>query len=264
MTPAWIEWHDANGRRREALRPGLTVVGGGDADVVVAGAGEDLLHVWDDPPKVVTLGDEPPEIGGLRTTEASLSPGDVLHWKGLRILYGEDRDSSPAEPPVLQEIPLEPATARPADRSAARTGLPPEEQRAWSVLRAGLLVELGLADSAAARRWQAAVARGEFDVGLAAAELGRAELSSEARQRVADRSARLFRDLVMAPVQRGARGAGRRVRSATKGGVAFVVAQAVTLVVYTVLIGALALIGRVRWGWSFDAFFDRVRDLLPG
>ena len=262
MTPAWIEWQDRDGRRRESLRAGLTVLGGGDADIPLEGAGEDVLHVWDDPPKVVTLGGDPPEISGLKATEASLSPGDVIHWKGFRLLYGEDRAAQPAAPPVIQEVPL-PEPERTVGSGAEVSGSP-EEQRAWSLLRAGLLVELGLADSAAARRWQAAVARGEFDVNLAAAELGRTELPVEARQRVADRSARLFRDLVMAPVQRGARGAGRKVRGAAKGGVAFVIAQAFTLVIYTVLIGVLALIARVRWGWGYDAFFDRVRDTLPG
>lgn len=269
---AWIEWQDREGRRRETLRPGLTVLGGDGADVRIDGADDDLLHLWDDPPKVVALGGDPPEVAGMRATEASLRPGDVLHWKGLRILYGEDREAPPKDP-VLVEIPLDRAAegrgdeggagapARSSPAGAART---PEEERAWTALRAGLLVELGLADPGATRRWQTAVTRGEFDAELAAAELGRASLSPDARQRLADRSARLFRDLVMAPVQRGLSGTSRRVRTATKGGVAFVVAQGVTLVVYTLLIGVAALLARVRWDWSFDGFFDRVRDALPG
>ncbi|HVS18549.1 MAG TPA: hypothetical protein VMT18_08110, partial [Planctomycetota bacterium] len=62
---------------------------------------------------------------------------------------------------------------------------------------------------------------------------------------------------------RGARGAGRRVRHATRSMAAALVAQ---LLVIVTLLGLLALalvVVRLRWGFSVDGWLDGVIELLP-
>jgi hypothetical protein len=126
-----------------------------------------------------------------------------------------------------------------------------------------MLFELGLADRAAARRWQEAVLRGEFDPDAAARELEQGASAVPGDPRLLERSGRLLRDLLMAPYQRGLRGAGRRVRGAARSGVAFLVAQVVIVLVFALLFAVVLLVVRLRWGWSVDGFLDRVLDLVP-
>ena len=56
MAGRWLDISDALGTRREVLRDGLTRIGGGDAEIPLAGSGTDQLHVWDDPPRMLFIG----------------------------------------------------------------------------------------------------------------------------------------------------------------------------------------------------------------
>jgi hypothetical protein len=66
----------------------------------------------------------------------------------------------------------------------------------------------------------------------------------------------------MAPVQRGVRGAGRKMRTAARGGLAFLLAQAVAIVVYSLLVLAALLVTRSGSGRSIDAILDSILDLI--
>lgn len=232
--------------RRLPLARGLTRVGGPGCEVVLEGAGADQLHLWDDPLKLVFVGKgELPSVDGAPVEERALGGGETLAWRGARLVLRR------LGAPVIQEIPLPaPAPARPDERS-------------WARVRAGLLFELGLADRAAARRWQEAVLRGEFDPDAAARELEHGASAPPGDPRLLERSGRLLRDLLMAPYQRGLRGAGRRVRGAARSGVAFLVVQGVVLLVMTLLLAVVLLVLRLRWGWSVDGFLDRLVELVP-
>src|SRR5690606_5569118 len=130
---------------------------------------------------------------------------------------------------ALEEITISEALPAAAPVAAA----PRAPSRAWHLVRAGLLADLGLADRAAVKRWQDAVVRNEFDADAAARDLSQGAQASEADPRLVERSARLLRDFLMASFQRGVQGAGRRVRNATRTGVAMIVAQLVAVGVYT-------------------------------
>ncbi len=140
---------------------------------------------------------------------------------------------------------------------------PGSDSLAWRRLRAGLLVELGLAPRAAARRWQKEVAAGRFDADACAEEiLAGAVLTSDAEAKLAGRAARLQRDLLMAPALRGARGAARRAREGARGLVAMLVAQVVTLTVLLAIVLVGLLVARLTTGFSFDGFFDSIGSLF--
>lgn len=288
VSEQWLEWRTASGRERRPLRAGLTLIGGSDADIPLPEAGADQLHVWDHPPKVVLLGEgEPPEVNGVAAEETALQPGDVIRWHGRTFLFGassapepgqsdrereagEEDSASPASPPPplrlsrqaeLTEIPAEPSRQRPS-KGAAPDGLTKAERTAWRWLKAGMFVELGLADPPVARTWQKSVARGEWDPEAAARDiLGRVHFP-ESDPRLLQRSGRLMRDLLMAPVQRGARGAGRRARGAARSGAAFLIAQVAAIVVYSALLFAFLTLARLQWGWSLDGAVDAVLDLF--
>ena len=97
-----------------------------------------------------------------------------------------------------------------------------------------------------------------FQVEDCARELYEAGRLDESR--LLDRSGRLLRDFLMAPLTRGARGAGRKVRMATKRGVAWVVAQFVVVAIYTVIL-VLIMAFLYRGGTRFDPLFEW---LMPG
>lgn len=240
-----MEIEQGGASTRVELRPGLTRVGGSGADFVIAGAPRGELHFWSDPPKLLYLGaGSPPRVGGRPIEEHGLSSGDRIEWAGARILY---RSSAPA-PALIEEIPLPPSAL--AEKSGA--------ERAWTRVRAGMLVDLGLADARAQRRWQDAVLRGEFDADACARELiGESRLAAD-DPRLLERSARLLRDFLMTPLASGARGAVRRMRGAARSGTAFVVSQILVVLVYTAILGTMMVIARLKWGWSFDSFFDQV------
>ncbi len=158
--------------------------------------------------------------------------------------------------PDLPEADLQPVD--PPEASAAGAGS--EARR----VRAGLLVELGLAPRDVARRWQKAVVEGRFEPDACADEvIAASRLKPDAESRLAGRAARLQRDLVMAPTLRGLRGAGRKAREGARGLVAFVVAQVVTLTVLAAILLVGALVGRVVFDVSYDGFLDSIASLLP-
>jgi hypothetical protein len=85
---AWIEREGPNGPERRELLHGLTRLGGANAHVHVAGAGDDELQLWDDPPKLVHPGgDEHPTVNGRLCAEAALAHGDVIEWRGARFVF---------------------------------------------------------------------------------------------------------------------------------------------------------------------------------
>jgi hypothetical protein len=53
------------------------------------------------------------------------------------------------------------------------------------------------------------------------------------------------------------------VRGAARSGAAFLVAQVVVIGVLVVLLAVVLLVLRLRWGWSVDAFLDRIVELVP-
>ena len=136
------------------------------------------------------------------------------------------------------------------------------EIRAWRRLQSGILVERGLADRREARRWQEAVQRGEFDPDACARDIvGGSPVGGE-DPRLLERAAILQRDLLMTPLQRGVRGAGRRARGATRSGVAFLIAQGMAILVYTLVILIVLLLGRMQKGLSLDGMLDRILEVL--
>jgi len=139
------------------------------------------------------------------------------------------------------------------------------EIRGWRRLQAGILVERGLADRREARRWQEAVQRGEFDPDACARDIVANSGIDDDDERVIDRTARLQRDLLMTPLQRGTRGAGRRFRGATRGGLAFLLSQAMALLVYTMVLLIVILLARMQRDFSLDGMLDTVLEVVtPG
>jgi hypothetical protein len=255
MAGGWLDITDGAGRRRHVLQTGLTRIAR-DGDVAHGAAGDDELHVWDQPPRAVFVGSgDPPTSAGRPFEELPLRPGSSVAWRGMTVVYGGQ--AAPADQAPLQELPAEPAPPPPRAEAAARA---PEEERVWSRLKAGMLVELGIADRVTAKRWQDAVVSNAFDPDRCAQDILARSAVAPGEPRLLERSARLLRDLLMAPLFSGSRGAARRARQATKGVVAMVVSQAVAFGVYTAIVLAAMLLLRLR-DVSFDAFLDRI---LPG
>jgi hypothetical protein len=253
VTGRWIEITDASGTRREPLRAGLTRVGGGDAEVLLAGVGSDELHVWDDPPRAVFVGaGAQPRYGGTPFTERALAPGDRIEWAGAVLELGEGHASEAS----FEEI-VDPARAVTGPGVSAVAGAEGDGERTLARLRAGLLVDLGLTDASVVKRWQRAVVDGSFDADLCAGAVAAASRAGADDPRMRERAGRLLRDFVMAPTTRGARGASRRARQAARGGIAFVLAQGLALLVYSVIVLVALLLLRVR-DVSLDGFLDRI------
>ena len=268
MDRSWLEVAVGGTSRRYELKSGLTSVGA-RGDVALEAQGGDQLHFWDQPPKMVFVGrGAQPRVNGLPRDEAQLSPGDAIEWAGARLVYG--REGGAAQLQELDLAAVAPAAALsvaeqppPAQAVApAPSGLHPSEEQTWRRLKAGMLVELGLADRAAARRWQDAVLRGEFEPDSCARDVLGTSTLGPADPRLAERSARLLRDLLMAPMTRGVSGASRRARTAARSGAAFLLAQGIVIALYSALLLLALLILRLRWGWSVDGFLDGIRGLF--
>jgi len=241
-----LEIEEGGTNRRLPLAAGLTRVGGPGCEVVLTGGGADQLHVWDDPLKLVFVGKgERPRVDGRAVEEAPLQGGEAVEWCGARLKL------QPTSQPPLKEIPLPPQV------------VPLPDERAWTRVRAGLLAEQGAVERGTVKRWQESVLKGTFDPDACARELVAASRVAPGDPRLLERTGRLLRDLIMAPYQRGLRGAGRKARGAARSGLAFLVAQIVILLVFALLFAVVLLILRVRWGWSVDGFLDRLIDLAP-
>jgi hypothetical protein len=131
-------------------------------------------------------------------------------------------------------------------------------------LKAGLLVELGLAEPASARRCQEAVMQNRFDPDACAGDVLAATPVPSTDGRLLERSSRLLRDLVMSPLQLGARGPSKKTRSLVKSGVAAAIVQFLVFGICCAFVFVALFILRWRWDWSVDAFLDRVGGLLTG
>jgi hypothetical protein len=99
-----------------------------------------------------------------------------------------------------------------------------------------------------------------FRINACARELATDLRGPDAERRLLERSGTLLRDFLMAPLLSGARGAARKAREKARGLVAYLVSQAVALLVFTLIVGAILLVLRSQ-GRSIDAFLDVV---LPG
>ena len=257
MAGGWLDITDAAGSRRHALAGGLTRIAR-DGDVRVAAAGGDEIHVWDQPPRAVYVGEgDAPTAGGRAFEELALKPGVSFAWRGMTFAYGGQAAETDQAP--LEELEV-PVAARSAPAPVAHAGLPKEEDRVWRRLKSGMLVELGLADKVTAKRWQDAVVSNAFDPDRCADDILARSGVAPGDSRMLERSGRLLRDLLMAPLLAGSRGAARKARQATKGVVAMVVAQAIAFVIYSTIVLVALLLLRLQ-DVSLDGFLDRI---LPG
>jgi hypothetical protein len=257
MAQPWLEIVSGASRGRRELKRGLTIAGPAGGDLPVAGAGSDQLHLWDEPPKLVFVGaGEPPKVNGAAREEALLASGDLVEWHELGFRFATDAPRA-----ALAEVAVR---SEPAPVSAPASGWSSADERAWRRLRAGMLVELGLVEPSVARRWQDAVLRGEFEPDACAREIDGASRAAVGDARVDERSVRLMRDLVMAPALSGIRGASRRARTATRGGLAFALVQFLVLGICALLVFVALAVVRWRWGFSVDGFLDRVAEALAG
>lgn len=277
MASAWIDLLERDGaRRRVELKRGLTVIGGAKADVQVKDVDGDQLHVWDQPPKLIFVGfGEAPTCDGRAFEERELKSGDSVQWRGLRLDFGGLMSAAIEEIPLAQPLaPRAPATSPPSPARAAATvtplappsggaALPGVDELYWRRLKAGLAVELGAADAAIARRWQDAIVRGEFDADACARDVlsaapGLTDL------KLGERSTRLQRDLVMAPVAATARGNARKLKGAARSMLAMILSQFVVLAICILLVMLALFVLRLRWQWSIDGFFDRLGSVFGG
>lgn len=237
-------------KSRADLRTGMTRLGGPGCDVVIPGAPEGELHVWSDPAKIIRIsGKAALEVDGKPEEEALLSPGQTLRWGGTVMTY---RNSVP----VLQEIEP-PSNKVPSGLHSLNANDP--TQKAWIRTQAGLAIDLGLVPRKTVSRWQEAVLQQEFDPDTCAQEaLAAAEKFTLDDPRVIERSGRLLRDFLMASLQRGLSGAGRRIRTQAKSGSAFLMANVIGILIYSSMILVGMLLARFKWGVSFDHIFDTV------
>lgn len=247
MTEAWLEIEVGGIKSRADLRRGLTRLGGPGCDVVIPGAPEGELHVWSDPPKMMRIsGRAELEVDGRPSDECVLESGQGIRWAGVSMVYKNDR-------PVLQEISL------PSPVAAAPLRPAGPDDKAWLRVRAGIAIDLGLAERKQVGRWQDAVLRQEFDADACAREiLSSADKFAPDDPRVIERSGRLLRDFLMASLQRGVKGASRKVRSQAVSGSAFLMANVIGILIYTGIVLVVMLLARFKWDTSFDALFDNL------
>ncbi|MCA8981750.1 MAG: hypothetical protein H6831_06900 [Planctomycetes bacterium] len=241
MTEHWIEIEGPNGARKHYLDRALTRVGGAGADVVLEGTSRGELQLWNDPAKAVWLGGGGgPRTAGQELDERFLADGDRIEWGKWTMTYRE----STAEA-VLEEV----GAAR-AKGSAMPEG--------WRRIKAGILVEQGLADRQVVKRWSDAVVRGEFQPEACARELLAASDLPDDDPRVLERSSRLLRDFVMTPAGRGARGAGRKMKGAAKNTAAAAVAQFIIVGIILLMTFVGMVLARLKWDTSFDGWIDAI------
>ncbi|MEX1023539.1 MAG: hypothetical protein WD226_00555 [Planctomycetota bacterium] len=251
----WLDVEDDAGVRRHPLTEGLTRLGGAGAQLTVPDVGGDQVHVWNDPPRAIFVGTgRPPRLNGAPLAEAALRPGDRLEWNGARFVYG-GKPASEHEAELEELAGDEPSAAYVAAPVGRVLSL--REERIWDRLVAGMFVELGLADRAAAKRWQGEVIAGGFDADACAREILARSGQAADDPRIEERSTRLLRDLLMAPLLKGAKGASRRARQAAQGGVAYIIANVIAFGVFALitLLGLLLL--RIQ-EYDLNAFLDRL------
>jgi len=259
VSAGWLDIGGPEGPRRAALRAGLTRVGGGAAEVPLAGVSSDQLHFYSQPARVRFEGrGAPPSVAGLDFIERALRPGDRLEWAGYTLVFGGEAEASQLASLEELEVPHEivapsPTVTAPLEDAATRMA-----RRA----RAGIACELGLAERGAVQRWQKAVLQGNFEPDACARELLAAPPTSEGEERLAERAGSLLRDFLMASYLSGSKGAGRKLRGGMRNLAGFLLAQLVALVVFSAIVLAILLVLRVK-GESLDALLDRVISWVP-
>ncbi len=249
MADLWLEFKDGQETRSIPLAGALTKIGGATPDVFMQGLPAGELHLWSDPPKLVTVaGQAALTVNGVACRDALLADGDRVDWGGVGFQFRRQEQT-----PVLKEIPAEapvPAPAPPAPDSGGAS---------WARVQAGMMVELGLADKAAVRTWQESVMRGDFSPDACARDISRGvELDSE-DPRLMERSGRLLRDFLMASTMSGVDGARRKARQAGKKGAAIFVSQLFLITVYTLIILVVMALLHAKWP---ETFFDPLFDSL--
>ena len=252
----------AGGRTRTVpLQAGLTRIAGPGArgvDVEIDGAAGEL-HLWDSPPKVVRVrGEDALVASGAMVEELDLADGIGFAWCGARFRFRGEA--------VLEEIAVSESGAPGGGAAMPAAGFEGTDAILFKRVAAGLLVETGLADKKTAKRWQTAVLEQRWDADACAEEIlshpgARAALSDP---KMLNRADRLERDFLMASLQRGIRGASRRVRGAARNTTAFFVANVIAILVYSAIIMALLIVARVGYDWSLDGIIDRMAAVLPG
>lgn len=249
------------------LRPGLTRIGAEGArgiHVAIPGA-EGELHLWDDPHKVVRVsGVAPITVGGQTVEEFALDHGARFEWCGAQfeLDLADDVLEELATPPPAPAVTPAVAPAPPASQTGSGSGLDPIEVQAFERVAAGILVDVGLADKAVAKRWQAAVIAQEWDADAAAKAILQASRGATSDPKFLARANRLELDLLMASFQRGVKGTSRKVRGAAKSSTAFFVANVVALSVYSAIIFALLIIARVSYEWDLNGIIDGMVDAV--
>jgi hypothetical protein len=246
VADAWLDIELAGAaRRRQELKRGLTMIGGEKSDVPLAAAGSDRLHVWDSPPKLIFVGaGTRPTVNGAATDECELRGGDLIEWYGARLRFG-------MQPPAV-------ASSQPPAAAVAPqiSGLPSRDEQMWRRLRAGMLVELGLGDAQATRRWQEAARRNEFEADACARDVLGAAVSAEADERLLERTSSMLKEMLLAPL--AARRAEKRKRPQKMGCFSMLIGQLLVFFVYGTVVAVVLFVVRQRWGWSVDTFLDSV------
>jgi len=249
MADLWLELSDGQETCRIPLVGSLTRIGGAAPDVTMPGLPAGELHVWSDPPKVVLVaGDASLAVNGGVCIEGLLADGDQIDWGDVRLRFRREVGA-----PLLKEIPLEVPAPSLAEASDPGGGA------AWLRVRAGMFVELGLADKGDVRKWQESVMRGEFAPDACARDLSVGVEVAGEDPRLMERSARLLRDFLMSSTMAGSGGARRKARQMGKKGAAIVLSQLFVLLAYTLIILVAMALLHAKWPEIFfDPLFNRL------
>lgn len=233
---------DGRPDRSIALPAGTITVGGPGSTVELSelGAGALRFVVPDDAAGEHVV-ERPSGSAELRVDARSgerfvLEDGALLEWAGLRLRFDAEA--------ALDEVALAPAPSP-----------------AWERLKAGVLVDMGRAHKATAKRWQEAVAAGTWDPTAAAREILAASGVPDDDPALVERCSRLGRDFLMQPTLRGARGAARATRKAGRNLFAYVLAQSMVVLLFAVLFAIGLLVARYE-GVELDGLLDAVLDFV--
>ena len=248
---ATLEICDASGTRRLPLFDSPAVLHW-EAGRIRLGDGQgDRVFVHGPTGRVRFEGDGArPRYRGELRDEFDLLSGETFDWGGAELSFLQRGDA------VLEEIELPPPSAAVAPPAPA-----PErdraEQRILDRLRAGILVEQGHIPRGVLKRWQERVVQKEFDADACAEEFLQEGAERRDDAHVVERSGRLLRDMLMSSLLQGARGAGRKARTAAKTGMAYLISQVMAVLVFSVL--ALVFLLALRFkGVGIDAFLDKL------
>ena len=199
-------------------------------------------------------------VGPGRRERWSLTPGARLTVGELSLEVLADESPEVLQQRALRNTALlEELPSQAAQFSGGPLGQDQEAPpRAWTRLRAALMFELGAADPAAAKRWQQAVLDKQFDADRCASELQADRLWSDHDPRLVERGGSLLRDWLMAPYGRGLKRGVRRMKQAAAGGLAFALVQFLVAGIFLLLFVMALVVGRLRYGFSADAWVDRI------